>query len=53
MTNEELAKNLGKFIVDRGNQNLTDFDKELFKQAVDRSKNWQELMTILMISKMK
>lgn len=53
MTNEELAKDVGKFIIDKGNQNLTDFDKELMKQAVDRSNNWQELMTILMISKMK
>ncbi len=35
MTEEELVKALGKFLIEHRNLRLTDVKKELLKQAVD------------------
>ena len=53
MTDEELAKALTKFLIENGQNNLTEVEKELLKQAVDQSHNWQELLTVAMIAKLK
>ena len=50
MTEEELAKAFSKFLIEHLNQRLTDVEKELLKQAVDQSKNWQELLTVMMVA---
>ena len=53
MTEEELAKALTKFLIEHRNHRLTDEEKELLKQAVDQSRNWQELLAVLMVAGMK
>ena len=50
--NEEQIKAICKFLVEYGNHSLNDMQKELLKQAVDQSHNWQELfLTMMMASK--
>ena len=52
VVNEEQIKAICKFLVEYGNRNLNDVEKELLKQAVDQSHNWQELfLTMMMASK--
>ena len=41
---EEQVKFLCKWIVDNSNRPLTEFEKELIKQAIDNSKNPQEMV---------
>lgn len=53
MTEEELAKALSKFLIEHWNQRLTDVEKEMLKAAVDQSRNWQELMAVMMVAGMK
>ncbi len=47
--NEEQIKTLCKFLVENGNRNLSDVEKALFKQAIDQSRNWQELFATMII----
>ena len=52
LMNEEQIKAICKFLVEYGNHSLNDMQKELLKQAVDQSHNWQELfLTMMMASK--
>ena len=53
MTEEELAKSISKFLIENRTRNLTDIEKELLKQAVDQSRNWQELIAVVMMAGMK
>ncbi len=53
MTEEEIVKNLSKILIENRNRNLTDAEKELLKQAIDESRNWQELMAVLIVAGMK
>lgn len=41
---EEKVKFLCKWMVDNGNRPLTEFEKELIKQAIDNAKNPQEMV---------
>ena len=41
--NEEQIKFLCKWIIDHGNCPLTELEKELFKQAIDKAKNTNEI----------
>lgn len=50
MTEEELAKVLSKFVIEHRNQRLTDVEKEMLKASVDQSRNWQELLTVMMVA---
>ena len=47
--NEEQIKAICKFLINTGNRNFTEVEKELLKQAVDQSKNWQELLLTMMV----
>ena len=49
--NEEQIKTLCIFLVENGNQNLSDIEKALLKQAIDQSHNWQELFATMMLAK--
>ena len=53
VTEEELAKALSKFLIEHRNQRLTDVEKEMLKVAVDQSRNWQELLAVMMVAGMK
>ncbi len=53
MTEEELAKALSKFLIEHRNQRLTDVEKEMLKAAVDQSRNWQELLAVMIVAGMK
>ena len=43
MTEKEI-KVLFKLVVESSNRSLTEIEKELFKQAIDSSNNWVELL---------
>ena len=43
---EEQIKTLCKWIIDNGNRPLSDSEKELIKQAIDKAKNVEELTTV-------
>ena len=49
---EEQIKFLCKWLIENSSQPLTDLEKEMLKQAVDSSKNWEELITVAFISRM-
>ncbi len=49
--NEEQIKALCKFLVENGNRNLSVIEKELLKQAIDKSHNWLELFATMMLAK--
>lgn len=51
MTEEEMAKTISKFLIEIRTRNLT--DKELLKAAADQSRNWQELIAVVMMAGMK
>ena len=44
---EQQGKFLIKHIVDNGYKNISKDEKELFKQAIDQSKNYDELFAII------
>ena len=46
---EEQVKLLGRWLVDNSNRPLTAFEKKLLKQAIDRSNNIQEMISILIV----
>ena len=47
---EEQIKALCKFMIENGKRNISDIEKELLKQAVDQSRNWQELIMTMMVA---
>lgn len=48
MTEKEI-KSICKLAVENNNKPLTELEKELFKQAIDASKNWAELLITMKI----
>ncbi|MBQ9104368.1 MAG: hypothetical protein IJY57_04740 [Clostridia bacterium] len=46
---EKQVKELCKLIVEKKNQDLTEIEKELFKQAIDASNNWAELLITMKV----
>ena len=49
---EEQIKILCKWLIENSSLPLTDLEKEALKQAVDSSKNWEELITVALLSRM-
>ena len=49
---EEQVKLICKWLVENSSRPLTDFEKEMLKQAIDSSKNWEELLTVAIVSRM-
>ena len=49
MTEQEI-KEICKFMIEHGNRNFTDAEKEMLKTAVDQSRNMQELFTVAVTS---
>lgn len=49
MMTEQDLKSICKILVENGQKSLTTAEKELIKQAVDASKNWNELITTALI----
>lgn len=49
---EEQIKFLCKWLIENSSRPLTDQEKEILKQAVDSSKNWEELITVALLSRM-
>ncbi len=49
---EEQVKLICKWLVENSSRPLTDLEKELLKQAIDSSKNWEELLTVAIVSRM-
>lgn len=47
---DEQIKLLCKFIVEYGNRPFTRNEKEVLKQAIDQSANWEELFTVALAS---
>ena len=47
--NEEQIKELCKYVIDNGDRQISDVQKELLKQAVDKSSTWQELMMVALV----
>ena len=45
---EEQVKFLCKWMVDNGNRPLTEFEKELIKQAIDNAKSLQEMVASIL-----
>lgn len=50
--NEEQIKFLCKWLIENSSRPLTDLEKEALKQAVDSSNNWEELITVALLSSM-
>lgn len=49
---EEQVKLICKWIVENSSRPLTDLEKEMLKQAIDSSKNLEELLTVAIVSRM-
>ena len=49
---EEQIKILCKWLIENSSRPLTDLEKEALKQAVDSSKDWEELITVALLSRM-
>ena len=49
---EEQVKLICKWLVENSSRPLTDLEKEMLKQAIDSSKNWKELLTVAIVSRM-
>lgn len=49
MTEQEI-KTLYKLVIEQGKRDFTDVDKEILKQAVDQSRNWEELFAVAIAS---
>lgn len=46
---EEQAKFIGKWLVDNYNRQLSEAEKEALKQAIEKSHNIQELLSVLLV----
>lgn len=49
---EEQIKLLSKWLIDNSTKPFTDLERQALKQAVDSSKNWEELISVAMVSRM-
>lgn len=49
---EEQVKLICKWIIENSSRPLTDLEKEMLKQAIDSSKNLEELLTVAIVSRM-
>lgn len=49
---EEQIKLICKWIIENSARPLTNVEKEALKQAVDSSRNWEELLTVVVLSRM-
>lgn len=49
---EEQIKLLCKWAIENRKQPLTDYEKEILKQAIDSAKNWEELIQVAVLSRM-
>ena len=49
---EEQVKLICKWLVENSSRPLTDLEKEMLKQAIDSAKNWEELLTVAIVSRM-
>ena len=49
---EEQVKLICKWLVENSSRPLTDLEKEMLKQAIDSSKNLEELLTVAIVSRM-
>lgn len=49
---EEQIKLICKWIIENSSRPFTEMEKETLKQAVDSSRNWEELITLAFISRM-
>ena len=49
MTENEI-KSLCKLVIEYGNRDFTETEKEVLKQAVEQSHNWQELFAVAIAS---
>ena len=49
MTEQEI-KEACKFVIEHGHRDFTMAERELLKAAVDQSRNWQELLAVVMAS---
>lgn len=47
---EQQIKLLCKLAIEKSNRPFTAMEKELLKQAIDNSKNWEELLSIAIAS---
>lgn len=43
---EQQIKELCKLVIENGNRDFTEIEKEMLKAAVDQSRNWQELFAV-------
>lgn len=48
---EEQIKFLCKWFIENSSRPLTDIEKKVLKQAVDSSKNWEELIVVALLSR--
>ena len=51
--NEQQIKLLCKLAIENSNHPFTNLEKELLKQAVDESKNWNELLAVAFTTLLK
>ena len=49
---EEQIKFICKWLIENASRPLTELEKEALKQAVDSSKNWEELIMVALLSRM-
>ena len=49
MMTEQEIKSICKQLVEHGDKPLTDTEKELIKQAIDKSKNLNELLAVALV----
>lgn len=49
MTSQQI-KELCKLVIEHGQRDFAEIEKEMLKAAVDQSRNWQELFTVAITS---
>lgn len=49
---EEQMKFLCKWLIEKSSRPLTDLEKEVLKQAIDGSRNWEELIAAALLSRL-
>lgn len=47
---EQQIKELCKLVIENGNRDFTEIEKEMLKTAVDQSRNFQELLAVAITS---
>ena len=49
---EEQMKFLCKWLIENSSRPLTDMEKEVLKQAIEGSRNWEELIAAALLSRL-